>query len=336
MKNLVTGGFGFIGSHLIEELLQDPKNEVHVVDNLSSNPLPLEHLLEELGPQPRLSYDICSVSDYCKNNGSSAGFDRIYHLASIVGPAGVLPHAGNIVNSIVSDTYCLIELARKCSARLLDVSTSEVYGGGQEGFCSESMPKIIPPQYTVRLEYAVAKLAGEVALVNTAKKGAVDTVIVRPFNIAGPRQSGVGGFVLPRFIGLALADKPLTVFGDGSQIRAFTHVKDMSRGIVLAMERGECGYIYNLGNPRNRCSINELADAVIKISGGNVGKVYVDPKEIYGPAYEEANDKFPDAQQAMEELGWQPIYSRDETIEQTLKYFQSLSPSLQRHLTGVV
>lgn len=331
---LVTGGFGFIGSHLIETLLQDQDTNVHVVDNLSSNPLPLDYLFKEIGEQPRLSCSICSVQEFCKN--PQVDFSEIYHLASVVGPAGVLRHSGKIIKMIVNDIYSLIDLALKRGVRLLDISTSEVYGGGQEGFCSETMSKIIPPTYSPRLEYAVGKLATEVALINTTKVSSLQVVIIRPFNVSGPRQSGVGGFVLPRFIARALENQDLTVFGDGNQIRAFTNVKDIVNGIILAMHKGKTGEIYNLGNPNNRCTINELADAVIRITGSKGGKRYLDPKTIYGPLYEEANNKFPDAGKAISELGWQPIYSRDETIEQTVNYFRQLPSAVREHLSGRV
>lgn len=335
MKILITGGFGFIGSHLLEELLPREDVEIHVVDDLSTSPLPLDYLLEEIGSRSNLSYSTCTVQEFCNSRMHLQSFDQVYHLASVVGPAGVLPHAGRIIRSIVDDTYSLINLAIECGARLLDVSTSEVYGGGQEGLCCEIMPMIVPPKYTVRLEYAVGKLAGEVALCNSCLVRPLDAVIVRPFNIAGPRQSGVGGFVVPRFIGLALVDAPLTIFGDGEQIRAFTNVKDMARGIILAMEKGQRGKVYNLGNPNNRCTINELADTVIAMTGSTSGKMNVDPKQLYGPNYEEANNKFPDSTQAMQELGWNPVYSKEETIRQALDYFLKLPDHLKSHLSGI-
>ena len=111
--------------------------------------------------------------------------------------------------------------------------------------------------------------------------------------------------------------------------------EDMAKGIALAMERGRRGKIYNLGNPNNRCTINELADTVIAITGSCAGKVYVDPKKLYGPHYEEANNKFPDSTQAMDELGWRPVYSKEATIQQAVDYFLKLPPHLQSHLSGI-
>ena len=327
---LVTGGFGFLGSHLLERLLQDPDSEIHVVDNLSSNPLPLEVLLDELGHPARLTHSLCSVADYCR--GTPERFDVIYHLASIVGPAGVIPHMGNIVKSIVDDTYDLMRLARQSGARLIDISTSEIYGGGQEGFCSENLPRIVPAQTSARLEYAVGKMAAETAIANTCQVSALDACIVRPFNISGPRQSGRGGFVLPRFVGLALRGEDITVFGDGQQVRAFTHVKDVAEGIALVAERGRSGEAYNVGAPDNRCTIDELASAVIRLTGSRSRKVYLDPKRLYGPLYVEANDKFPDASKIMAEIGWQPRYSRDEVIRDTAAYMRGLPETLRQHL----
>lgn len=334
MNILVTGGFGFIGGHLIDWLTRNYKTDkIHVVDNLSSNPIPYENLLEDLGPRPNLSYSLCSIEEFYKR-GIKTKWDKIYHLASVVGPAGVLPHAGKIVKSIVDDTYYLIEIALKCNARLVDISTSEVYGGGQEGYCSENFPKIVPAKTTVRLEYAVAKLAAETALINLTKVSSLNVVIVRPFNIAGPRQSGRGGFVLPRFISQAIKNTPLTIFGRGNQIRAFTHVNDMVKGIVAAMENGKNGGAYNLGNPKNKISINELADLVVDITKSKSEKIFVDPKEIYGPFFEEANDKYPDAAMAMRELLWDPELTIEKAVNDSYNYMRQINDELFNMLSG--
>ncbi|MGE5218536.1 MAG: NAD-dependent epimerase/dehydratase family protein [Chloroflexota bacterium] len=330
---LVTGGFGFLGGHLIELLLSDSNNQVHVVDNLSTSPLPLEDLLREIDPAGRSTYSINDIDSFCRDDAEH-NWDEIYHLASVVGPAGVLPHAGRIAASIVNDSVSIAGLAQRSGAKLVDVSTSEVYGGGQAGYCSESMSKIVPASSSARLEYAVGKLAAETSLLNLADTQNLDARIVRPFNVTGPRQSGRGGFVLPRFIGQALSGVDITVFGDGQQIRAFTHVKDMVNGIVHAMRNGVKGGVYNLGNPANRCSILELAEEVRAISQTKSKIVFVDPKSIYGRHYEEANNKFPDATKAISELGWQPRFGRHEAIGDTLGYMRGLPERLFRHLRG--
>lgn len=332
-KILVTGGFGFIGGHLIELLLQDKNTYVHVVDNLSSNPIPLDLLIDELNHLSNLTYDICSVEEYYRKN-PNVRFNKIYHLASIVGPAGVLKHAGKMIKSIVDDTYCLMDLAIKNNAKLIDVSTSEVYGGGRDGYCSENCSKIIPAVTTVRLEYAIGKLAAETAIINTTKVTNLNACIIRPFNIAGPRQSGVGGFVLPRFISLAMRGKPLTVFCEGKQIRAFTNVKDMADGIIRVMELGTSGEAYNLGNPHSKISILDLAKKVLEVIDTDSDVIFVDPKTIYGPLYEEANDKYPDADRAMDGLKWNPTRGIGDTIKETYEYMKSVTPEIFELLSG--
>jgi UDP-glucose 4-epimerase len=334
---LVTGGFGFVGGHLIEMLLkEESSNRVHVVDNLSTNPVPHERLLLELseaiGETDRLTWDLCSIAEWFARKPTDTAWDEIYHLASIVGPAGVLDHSGKIVKSVVDDTYMLMEVAADRGTRLLDVSTSEVYGGGQEGYCSEDFDKIIPAKVSVRLEYAIAKLAAETALQNTCTVGELDAVIVRPFNISGPRQSGLGGFVLPRFVGYAMENRPITIFSDGTQTRAFTHVSDICSGILLAMRKGENGGAYNVGNPDNRLTIDELADLVLEVTGSTAGKVQVDPRSIYGPLYAEANDKYPNADRALRELGWVPRFRARDVVEHTYQYMEQLPDDLRRGL----
>jgi UDP-glucose 4-epimerase len=315
---LVTGGFGFIGSHLVERLLKSGA-KVHVVDNLSTSPIDLSTYLDLVDRPPNLTHDICDLVDYCATK-PSVKYDGIYHLASVVGPVGVLEHAGKISRMIVGDMEAIAELALRDRAKIVDVSTSEVYGGGRDGYCSEQDIKFIQPKVTVRLEYAVGKLAAEISLVNKTKVSHLEACIVRPFNVAGPRQSPQGGFVLPRFINQALAGEPLTVYHDGSMVRAFTHVQDIVEGIVCTMERGENGYAYNIGNPENKTSIRDLAERVIRISKSNSKTSFVDPKVLFGPLFEEANDKFPDASLALTSLGWNPKHGIDVVISDALDY----------------
>jgi nucleoside-diphosphate-sugar epimerase len=319
---LVTGGFGFIGSTLVEKLVAGPGNRVHVVDNLSTSPIDVGAFLGLLRDPSNLTYNLCSIDQYCRSGRPRPTFDEVYHLASVVGPVGVLEHAGRITRMIVDDIYHVMDIAAADGARVLDVSTSEVYGGGRDGYCSEDYTKIIPPKVTVRLEYAVGKLAAEIALVNTSRVTGLHATIIRPFNVAGPRQAPRGGFVLPRFIGQALRGEPLTVYGDGSMVRAFTHVRDIVDGLILTMERGRSGEAYNLGNPENKVTILGLARRVLEVSGSRSRIEFVDPKALFGPLFEEANDKYPDAKRATGELGWCPRRGVDEVITDTLRYIR--------------
>lgn len=313
-KILVTGGFGFIGSTLVDLLTQAPENQVHVVDDISTSPINIDDYLTQLGNTSNLSYDIITVEEFFTRKGGPGKWDQIYHLASPVGPAGVLKHAGNMVRDVVRDAYLIMDYCMEHDVKLLDISTSEIYGGGQSGYCPETTPKIVPAETTVRLEYAIAKLAAETAIINSCRAKGLKATIVRPFNVSGPRQSPKGGFVLPRFMQQAHENRPITVFGDGSSIRAFTHVKDMARGIILAMENGRNGEAYNVGNPANKTNILDMAHRVIRVLNSNSEIIFIDPKTIYGDYYEEANDKFPDAEKARIELGWYPQYDIDTTI----------------------
>lgn len=313
-KILVTGGFGFIGATLVRRLLESESNAlVHIVDNLSTSSIEIDDYLTQIGNPSNLSYDLITVDQFF--NQSDVGYwDEIYHLASPVGPAGVLKHAGKMIQEVVRDVYLIIDYCLENKSRFVDVSTSEIYGGGQGGYCPESTNRIVPAKTTIRLEYAIAKLAAETAIINTCAVTDLEAVIIRPFNVAGPRQSPVGGFVLPRFIQQAMNETPLTVFGDGSAIRAFTHVEDMANGIILGMKKGGRGEAYNVGNPENRVDILTLAKKVIEVTGSTSEIAHVDPTTIYGAHYAEASDKYPDAEKAKNELGWAPRYDITATI----------------------
>ena len=317
---LVTGGFGFIGSHLVEQLLQEG-SFVHVVDDLSSSPIDVDQYTAQVRHRENLTWDICTVKQYFQRK-SLPDFDEAFHLANVVGPVGVLEHAGDIVRKTVEDTYAIADFVASRGGRLCDVSTSEVYGGGRDGYCSEKDSMIMSPKTSVRLEYAVAKLACEIALMNQTKSRGLHVVIIRPFNVAGPRQSSRGGFVLPRFISQALNGEDLTVYGDGRMVRAFTHVVDVADGIIRALRRGQAGEVYNIGNPANRTNILHLAEEVVRLSGSSSKVVFVDPKKLWGPLFEEANDKYPDADRAINDLGWKPRHDLQATINDTIQYLR--------------
>ena len=333
-KILVTGGFGFLGTHLLEILLEDKNNTVTVIDNLSTNPLSIEQTLTMLGNPSNLEYEIASVETSKILMDKQNKFDEIYHLASFVGPAGVLLHGGKMIGQIITDAYRMIAAAQNSNCRLLFVSTSEVYGGGINGLCGENTPKIVPAKTSIRLEYGVGKIAAETAILNHALIGKLDAVVVRPFNVAGPRQSGKGGFVLPRFIGSAIQGRPVTVFDDGEALRAFTHVKDIAMGCYLAMTKGESGDIYNLGNPDNKTSILDLAKKVISLTGSKSEIKFINPKELYGKMYEASPDKYPDSTNAFSKLGWVNKYNLDALILDTLEFMQTLDSEQLEIMSG--
>lgn len=288
MTSIVTGGAGFIGSHLVDAL-----GDALVVDPRAERDDDIPHRMQEVW-----------YTDL------PARIDAVYHLASPVGPVGVLEWAGRLAFEVANCAYVAGTWALRYRCPLVFVSTSEVYGT-HDAPTGETDPCVFQPEASARKEYAVAKLAAETMLLNTVN---LDVRIVRPFNVAGPRQKTDGGFVIPRFIEQAKTGAPLTVYGDGSPRRSFTHVADVVDGLILAAEHGRPGEVYNLGNPDNECSIAQLAADVIAVTGSSSVIEYVDPVTLWGPAFREAADKVPDSSKAKAEFGWNPTRDRLQII----------------------
>jgi UDP-glucose 4-epimerase len=306
-KALVTGGNGFIGSHLVDRLLKSEEyDKVMVID-------PRGHVYND----PRVEHRSYKVQDYLS---VSFPFDIsvVFHLAGHVGPVGVLDSAGQIVKDTVDMADLVSTLASVNSCPLVFTSTSEVYGS-PDAANKESDALVFPAASSARREYAIGKLAAE-ALFIERKQG----VMIRPFNVAGPRQRAEGGFVLPRFIQQALRNENLTVYEPGTQRRTFTHVADIVDGLILAANIGKPGSVYNLGNDSNVIDMISLAQRVLDITGSKLspGIEIVDPKELHGPTFREAAEKTADSQKARTELGWRPSRDTNRIIEDTVWYWQ--------------
>jgi nucleoside-diphosphate-sugar epimerase len=318
MKNiLITGGLGFLGSYSIEKWKKHDW-QITIIDNLSTN---------VIEPDDQICKD-CNViiSDILDCSWQSLeNYDLILHLASPVGPAGILKHSGKMANYILSDIYWAAEGAQINKCPLVFVSTSEIYGHRDEAILlKEDDDKILRGSFAVRNEYSMAKLLSEIVLSNLSKVSDLKYQIIRPFNISGARQLINGGFVLPTFVTQALGSNPITVFNSGEQVRAFTHVKDIIDGIYLVSEAGkdlhnEC---WNIGNSSNTGSINELAEIVKAKTESKSEIIHVDPKTIHGPLYEEAWDKIPDATKAKTLLGWEPAFSKEQIIDDVIKFYE--------------
>jgi UDP-glucose 4-epimerase len=313
MEALITGGNGFIGRALCRALLDRGTDLVHIVDDLSNSNR--DAGLEALLKDRRARFSATSVKDF----EPTRKYTHIFHLASPVGPAGVLNYAGRMGPLIVHDTAKMAHYAIAMGAKLLDVSTSEVYGKDPgDGTQAEDIDKVVPSKYTVRLEYGVAKLACEVSLSNLALTTDLRVNTVRPFNIVGVGQKGEVGFVLPRFVQQALAGDPITVFGDGLQRRCFTSVRDIVDAMLAITDSDLRGEILNIGNPANVCSINSLADLVIEYTGSKSEIRHVDPKTVYGQFYEEAWNKIPDISKIRRLLKWEPRLPLSEIVAEVV------------------
>ena len=312
-KLLITGGLGFLGSYCIEKYKSE--YDITIIDNLSTNTIQPDDVLCN-----GTKVIIEDVLDYKWDEP----FDMIIHLASPVGPSGILKHAGKMGGYIVDDTYWAMEGAMKFDCPLIYVSTSEIYGYREfPEKLKEDDNKLLVGSFKVRNEYSIAKLLGEIILSNTAKVSKLKYQIIRPFNISGARQLPTCGFVLPTFINQALDDKPITVFGDGQQIRAFTHVQDIVNGIYLTSKTERYpNEIWNVGEPNNSTSILYLAERVKTLTQSSSEIVFVDPKTIHGPLYEEAWDKIPNSTKIHNFLGWNSKWMVESIILDTIKYWK--------------
>jgi UDP-glucose 4-epimerase len=319
-KVLVTGGAGFIGRALLREIVSQPAREITVVDNLSSCTLDEDSPINIYGGIKFIESDL---EDFLLSNKES--FDEIYHLASPVGPVGVLKYKGRIAHTIIDHLYNVAMLAINSNAKLCYVSTSEIYGQNPIFDQPEDIDKIVPSKYTVRLEYGIAKLTGEIMLANLSKVYPnFKYFVIRPFNIVGPDQNAGLGFVIPRFIKQALAGEPITVYGDGTDKRTFTDVRDITRLMAAIMDSNLCN-TFNVGNPDNVITIGELARLIKKMTDSSSEIQFIDPKVLWGKDFEEAWNKIPNIDRLKSLVGDWPKRKLVDTIDEILpeEYFKA-------------
>jgi len=318
-KILMTGGMGFIGSHCVEKWKLIGW-DVCIIDNMSTNAIPLNHSI--LDGVEIIQNDILKT-DY----KTLPRVDLVLHLASPVGPVGVLKHSGNMARIILDDIYWAINTAKHNNCPLIFVSTSEIYGHREEkSYLEEESDKILHGEFTVRNEYAIAKLLSEIVLTNQAK---IDSdfryQIIRPFNVTGKYQLPDGGFVLPRFVTQALSGEDITVYYDGFQLRAFTWVKDIVNGIYLTSiaDNKNWNEEWNIGNEQNERSILYLAEKVKEITKTKSNIINVDPMQLHGPLFAEAPEKIPNSEKIKKTLGWEATKGVDEVILEVVEYYKN-------------
>jgi len=311
---LITGGCGFLGTYAVEKYKKE-NYDVTVIDNFIS--AAVRNSDSVLNGVELIQDDVLNYK------WSTKKYDLIVHLASPVGPAGILKHAGKMANYILNDVYWAIEGAKLNKCPIIFISTSEIYGYRETPIeLVEDDHKLLVGSFKVRNEYSISKLLAEIVLSNTAKVEKINYQIIRPFNISGARQLKDGGFVLPTFVTQALSNKDITVFGDGSQVRAFTHAKDIIEGMYLTSITDKMNEIWNIGNSENKCTIMEMAVMTKQMTNSLSKITCVDPKTIHGPLYEEAWDKIPNANKIKTLLGWQPKYNIDYIVNDVINYYK--------------
>jgi UDP-glucose 4-epimerase len=317
---LVTGGLGFIGHHLCDALSRQA--ELVIVDDQSTSVVPASWF------SGRARVELLSIADY----KTETNFDWVCHLASPVGPTRVMSAQGDVATAIIGSMSWLITNIVPRKTPIVYISTSEVYGVARKA--SEDDDLVVRYPYSGRREYSCSKLLGEVMLLNATRKAkAPEPLIIRPFNVAGPRQSGRGGFVLPRFALSIMEGQPMTVYGTGHQRRCFTHVKDVASAIIGLMQNRASG-LFNVGNIDNNVSIGELAERMLslaeKLRIGRGSKIeFVDPNLLHGPDYEEAPDKIPDIRKIRAAIDWCPGYDLDDILEDMLQTTATASAESQ-------
>ncbi len=310
MRVLITGGAGFIGSHLADVLVAQG-NHVTVLDDFSTG---RHENIAHLEGHPLFNLVYADIGEEAIVRDCVAAADRVFHLASAVGVRLIVEQPVRTIETIVHGTSVVMKACSRYRKPVLLTSTSEVYGKSTKVPFSEEDDLVIGPSYRRRWAYACSKALDEFLAMAYWHHSRMPVVIVRLFNTVGPRQTGQYGMVLPRFVQQALKDEPLTVYGDGSQTRCFCHVKDAVGALVRLMELPEArGEVFNVGSDEE-VSIRELAERVIRITGSQSSIKYIPFEEAYGADFEDMQRRVADLSKIRQAIGYKPRFSLDDII----------------------
>ena len=318
MRYLITGGAGFIGSHLAEALLARG-DHVTVIDDLSTGSI---KNIEHLKSHARFTYVIDTMENKPLLGELVDSVDRVYHLAAAVGVRLIVESPVRTIETNVHCTELLLAAAMKKKRRVFIASTSEVYGKSADIPFREDGDLVLGPSTHGRWSYACSKAIDEFLALAYQKEKGLPVVIARFFNTVGPRQTGMYGMVLPSFVRQALAGEPITVYGDGTQSRCFCHVADALRAATALMDRDDLvGEVFNIGSTEE-VSMLELAKRVIRLSGSSSTVTMVPYSEAYGAGFEDMQRRVPSLDKVGKAIGFKPAMSLDVTIGSVIDHLR--------------
>ena len=325
MKILITGGAGFIGSHLADKLIAQG-HEITVIDDLSTGRYSnVEHL--EDTPNFRLIID--TVLNEKLMEELIRETDRVYHMASAVGVRLIMERPVKTIETIFRGTDVVLGFCSRYRKRVLIPSTSEVYGKGASVPFKEDDDLLTGATDKHRWAYACAKTLDEFLALAHWKETRLPVVVVRLFNTVGPRQTGQYGMVVPRFVHAALRNEPITVHGDGTQSRCFGHVDDITEGLIKVLESPDCfGQVINFGND-SETSIKELAEKAIAMTGSTSKIQFIPYEEAYGEGFEDMRRRVPNLDKARRLIGYQPTRGLENIINDVANEYRKATAATQ-------
>ncbi len=315
MRALVTGGAGFIGSHLADALLARG-DEVRVLDDLSTGS---RRNIAGAMKSGRFEFFEGSVLDRALVKDLVGWSETVYHLAAAVGVKYIIDHPLDSIRVNVGGTELVFEMAQRGGQKVVLASTSEIYGKAEAGQFKETDDRVLGTTTIGRWSYSCTKALDEFLALAYHREQGVPVVIVRLFNTCGPRQTGRYGMVVPRFVEQALKGEPITVYGDGMQTRSFTYVSDVVRAMLaLAGTPAAVGEVFNVGGETG-ITIGELAELVKKLASSNSEIIRVPYEDAYETGFEDMRHRIPDVSKLKDTIGYKPEVGLEEILEKTVE-----------------